>query len=203
MSKRLFLGFPVSVGSSLETAIKRVKIGSDRREIDLEWAPPANYHVTLNFLGNTPLEKIDDIVRVVEQVTQEQAPFSTSLRGFGAFPDEHHMRCMWVGVRKSRALNFLQSSLAAALEEIGFEPEARDYVPHLTVARTRKSRSSKDLLSPYVRTSFDDLEISQIALYESVLHGPRPVYEVVRTFELQGSQDLYTSDYEPMLGTVL
>lgn len=199
MSKRLFIGFPVLVGSSLEAAVKRVKIGADKRDIGLDWVPGHNYHVTLNFLGNTPAEKIPDIIQAIEKVASVLPPFETSLRGLGAFPDEHHMRVLWAGVRKSRALTFLQQELTDALEQIGFEPEARDYIPHLTLARTRKSRSGKDLVSPYVRTSFEDVTVSRIALYESVLHGPRPVYEIVRSFDLvhsveasaDGSGDTY------------
>ena len=187
MSKRLFIGFPVRIGSSLEAAVKRVKIGADRREIELEWTPLTNYHVTLNFLGNVAEAQIPEILEMIERVANEMAPFETSLRGLGAFPDEHHMRVLWAGVRKSRAMSSLQSELEQALLGLGFEPDARDFVPHLTLARTRKSRSGKDLVSPYVRTSFEDIAVSSIALYESVLHGPRPVYKVVTSFELKNS----------------
>ncbi len=196
MSKRLFIGFPVKIGSSLESAVKRTKIGADKREIDLEWVPSKNYHVTLNFLGNVSSEKIPQIIEAIERVASVLPPFETSIRGLGAFPDEHHMRVLWAGVRKSRALSFVQSELAEALAQIGFEPEGRDYIPHLTLARTRKSRSGKDLVSPYVRTSFEDVTVSRIALYESVLHGPRPVYEIVRSFDLHTDVSVDVSELE-------
>jgi RNA 2',3'-cyclic 3'-phosphodiesterase len=196
MSKRLFVGFPVEVGASLENAVKRVKIGADKREMELDWVPLANYHVTLNFLGNTPEEKISEISETLKRVASNLPPFTTSLRGLGSFPDDHHMRVLWAGVRKSRALSFLQSELTEALAHIGYAPEERDYVPHLTLARTRKSRSGKDLLSPYVRTSFEDIVVSRIALFESVIHGSKPVYKILESFELENQVDADETEIE-------
>jgi len=184
MSKRLFVGFPITSPDSLSAALKKLRIGADKREMEFDWSPPENFHVTLNFLGATPEDRISEVAALLSSVARGHTSFETSLRGLGGFPDEHHMRVMWVGVRKSRALSDLQSDLAESLRSLEFELEDRDYVPHLTVARTRKARSGKDLISPWVRTDFGDLTIKSIALFESVMHGSRPHYEVLETFPL-------------------
>lgn len=184
MSKRLFVGFPVTPPDSLVEAVRRLRIGADKREMEFDWSPAANYHVTLNFLGQT--EKLSEIAHTVSKIALGAAPFETSLKGFGGFPDEHHMRVLWCGVRLSRELAQLQSDLTEALSSLGFAPEERDYVPHLTIARTRKNRSGKDLISPFVRHSFGDLVVPSIALYESVMHGARPHYEMIESFALDG-----------------
>lgn len=190
MSKRLFTGFPIAPSESFLAALKKLRIGADKREMEFDWAPPESYHVTLNFLGATAPEKISEIAHLISGVARAHAPFETTLRGLGGFPDEHHMRVLWVGVRKSRWLSDLQNDLSEALRSLGCELEDREYTPHLTIARTRKARSGKDLISPWVRTDFGDLRIGTVALFESVMHGPKPRYEVLETFPLSAVKNV-------------
>ena len=189
MKKRLFIGFPIQLNASLMHALKRTRIDADRKEMEFHWTPKENLHVTLNFLGETDVERLVDLEQLLEAATQTLAPCKTSLRGMGAFPDEHHMRVLWVGVRKSRALASLQNELGHRLEEAGFPNEDREYLPHLTIGRLRKSRTAVDLISPFVRTSFDDLHVRSVILYESVLQNAYPVYKKLSSFELRGVDD--------------
>lgn len=187
MSKRLFVGIPVQIDSplaSLTAAIKKLRIGADRREMEFDWAPVENYHITLNFLGETPEEKLTEISDLIAQVADGFPPFETTLRGVGGFPDEHHARVLWIGARKSRLLSQMQTELATAFASIGYPLEERSYIPHMTIARTRKARSTKDLVSPYVRTKFGEMNVTSLALFESVMHGAKTHYEILQTFPL-------------------
>ena len=186
MNKRLFIAFPVAIDSSLSAALKRTRISAQKKEMEFNWTPEANFHVTLSFLGNTPESRLPELESLIREVAVETPPLATSLRGMGAFPDERHMRVLWVGVRKSRALSELQSRLEEKLTAAGFVNEDRDYSPHLTIGRLRKSRAGGDLLSPYVRTSFGDVAVSAITLYESLLHGGHPVYNPLLSAALTG-----------------
>lgn len=197
MARRLFIGFPVQLDgsvASLGAAVKKLRIGADRREIEFEWAPIENYHVTLNFLGATSPELFPRLSQAITKICDGYPPFESSLRGVGGFPDEHHARVLWIGVRKSRALALLQRDLTEVLSALGYRAEAREYVPHLTIARTRKSRTIKDLVSPFVRTKFGDVSVARLALYESVMHGPKPHYEILETFKLNPSAQVPESD---------
>jgi len=193
-TRRLFIGFALEIGSGLEAAIKRTRIGAQQRRMEVYWVPKENFHVTLNFIGATPSEKIPELEKLIETVGQTHGAFSTSIRGMGAFPDSRHARVLWIGVRNSRGLSELQSALRDALIEAGFPQEDRDYVPHLTIGRLRKARAVEDLLSPYVRTSFDDIRVESISLFESLQHGPQPVYKVLKTFPLCAPRDSSPDD---------
>lgn len=186
MDRRLFVGFPIVVDSSLAAALKRTKISAQKKEMEIDWVAGANYHITLCFLGPVDQSKFPLVEQILENIAASSPVISTSIRGLGAFPDDHHMRVLWAGVRKSRSLNALQTRLQDALVEAGFRRDERDFVPHLTLGRLRKARSGRDLLSPYVRTSFGDVDIKEIVLFESLLHGSRPRYEPLRRFELGG-----------------
>lgn len=189
MNKRLFIGFPVEISSSLEAALKRVRMNAQQKHMEFNWVPEANFHVTLNFLGNTPTSRLDELEELMKNVAASSPPIKSSLRGMGGFPDERHMRVLWVGVRKSRALGALQERLREALLEKDFPQEDREYIPHLTVGRTRKVRSGTDLLSPYVRTAFGDFDIRSFTLFESLLCGGHPVYKPLANFELTGASE--------------
>jgi 2'-5' RNA ligase len=183
---RLFTGFPIEVTESLAHAIKRSRINADQKDMELNWIPEANYHVTLNFIGATENSKINEIIQAIQAVTTNVAPLTTSLRGMGGFPDERHTRTLWIGVRKSRALRHLQDQLRESLSNAKFPQEDREYTPHLTVAKTRKSRSITDLISPHVRTQFGEVEVKSVLLYQSLFHGAQPVYKILNTFPLTG-----------------
>ena len=91
-------------------------------------------------------------------------------------------------MRKSRALSALHARLAEGFSDAGFQCDERDFNPHLTLGRLRKARSGKDLLSPYVRTSFGEVSVSEIVLFESLHTGARARYEAVARFKLTGSR---------------
>jgi 2'-5' RNA ligase len=184
--KRLFIGFPLEIGSSLSAALKRTKINAQRREMEFNWTPTPNFHVTMNFLGETAIADIPRLISLIETVASEHAPLITSLRGMGAFPDERHMRVLWIGVHKSRSLSSLHEHMREALVANGFTQEERAYVPHLTIGRLRKSRAGGDLLSPYVRTSFGDVDVKSVVLFESIMHGARPAYPILHRCDLSG-----------------
>ena len=191
---RLFTGVGFKIDSSLTAAIKRTRIGAQQREMEVNWVAEANFHITLNFLGETAVSKLERLEEVLAETCAQRSPLSTSLRGMSAFPDERHARVLWIGVRKSRALGELQDRLRENLVNSGFPLEDREYIPHLTIGRMRKARAATDLLSPYVRTKFGEIEISHVTLFQSVLHGPHTVYKPLKTFELTGQRENETEE---------
>ena len=189
--KRLFVGFPVEISASLQAALKKTKIRAQQKQMEVNWIQNSNFHVTLFFLGETDIDRIPELQQILKTVALNTPPLKTTLRGMGGFPEERHMRVMYVGVRLSRALAEFQMQLQSALKDAGFRYEDRSYQPHLTVARLRKARSGTDLLSPYVRNTFGDITVGGFVLYESVSLGSYPVYQALRGFELCGEIPQY------------
>ncbi len=181
--KRLFIGLAIEINAELREALKRVRISAQQKEMEVEWSLEAGLHITLCFLGATPEETIPLLTHALSTIVTGREPVETSLRGMGAFPDDHHSRTLWVGIRNSRTLRELQQSVAQAMAELGFPLEEREYTPHMTFARLRKARTSRDLLSPYVRRDFGDVKIDHLLLYESLRHGAKSVYQPLEKFQ--------------------
>lgn len=196
---RLFIGLPVEVREALAGAIKKTKIGADKRKMEINWVPTENFHITLNFLGSIASEQLSELRARLVEVAQRHPPFSIDLRGMGGFPDERHMRTLWVGVRKTRALEGLHDDLRELLLKSGFHQEERPYSPHLTIGKTRKARNATDLVSPFVRTRFGEIKIEALLLYESRQHGPHVSYEILERVPLQkGDSPPHDSGLEPI-----
>src|SRR5919206_1242895 len=59
---------------------------------DARWTPPANWHVTLKFLGRTWPRLVPSVFDAVGRVARERGRLRTSVRGIGAFPSARRAR---------------------------------------------------------------------------------------------------------------
>jgi len=102
------------------------------------WVSPDSIHLTLKFLGNVPIERVEEIGQAVNRACESFAPFPISLADLGYFPNARRLRVIWVGVGGDlETLVRLQHSVESELNRIGFKPERRGFTPHLTLARIR------------------------------------------------------------------
>ena len=134
--------------------------------------PPANYHVTVAFVGTLPAERFDAIAAAGRTI--EFAPFELLFDGVGYWP---RPRVLWVAPsRCPPALNTLVSMLWDRLSDAGLEREARAYQPHLTLCR-KLGRPIEARLANPVRWS-----VSSFVLVESVVVDGRSIYQVMERF---------------------
>src|SRR4051794_23080613 len=95
--KRLFIGARVSVqtsnalASAAETLQRRFK---DAR-LDLKWVAPANYHVTLKFLGFTREDAIAAVVDALDNALRGAQPVKFRTARLGAFPSLEKASVLW------------------------------------------------------------------------------------------------------------
>lgn len=180
--KRLFVAIATHEGieKAAEPILKKLRINTDQKELDVKWTPLENFHVTVVFIGNRKPEDIPEIENTLERIAGQHAPFNLKIGGMGAFPDDMKSRVMWFGVQNSKALRFLQDELTEALK---LHPE-NEYFPHLTVARLRNPHRTKDILSPFVRKDLGKVNVTEIVLYESITATPFPIYKALKRIPL-------------------
>jgi RNA 2',3'-cyclic 3'-phosphodiesterase len=135
-------------------------------------APVLQWHLTLQFLGEVELSA------VIAAFEGFDAPGGrVRLGGAGAFPDARRGRILWIGaVEGADVLARLANAVAAQLAPLGFEPEAREFVPHVTLVRCA---TPTDLRAPIAMLGAaplgDAWDVDEIVVYESQLgeSGPR------------------------------
>lgn len=150
------------------------------------WVAPDSIHLTLNFLGNVPVAKLDDIKSAIARTTNRVKALELTLDGLGAFPNLDRPHVVWVGLGGDiERLSGIQNTLEQHLAGLGFSPENRPFSPHLTLARVRDEASAADkqrLGQAIASTACDSdcsISVKQVSLIKSQLTPSGPVYTVL------------------------
>lgn len=134
-----------------------------------------NLHITLVFLGDTPLDRVDCIIS--RAAPSNAASFVLRFDRLGYF---RRAQVLWAGVSHlPPVLARLHHELEQALVPCGYRPEPREFTPHLTLRRkvARKPELPADpspLLWP----------IDQFCLVSSMLTPAGAEYSVVKRYPL-------------------
>ena len=148
-------------------------------------------HLTLEFLGEVPPERIPAIGAALGPIGAEVPPFDLTLEGVGAFPSRARPRVVWVGATHGREeVTELARRVASALAPLGLPAPRETFEPHLTLFRVRSERDrvrALDLLeartpAPAART----VHVREIVLKESVLGPGGAVHRTIATVPLGG-----------------
>jgi 2'-5' RNA ligase len=149
----------------------------------VKWVEPENIHITLKFLGNVALAKIDAITEAMVQAVQGTPPLSLEVKELGVFPNPRRVQVVWVGLGgEVDKLARLQQRIESNLEKLGFPPEGRRFTPHLTLARVRDqaSPSERERLGQLItETEFAaavKFIVDSIKLMKSQLTREGPIY---------------------------
>lgn len=149
------------------------------------WTPPADYHITLRFMGEPPAERLEDIAKALESRVRRPA-FRLEVEGLGRF-DRRNETVLWAAIASTRKLTALTAEINESLAPLGFEMPSRPYTPHITLARLPgKAVSGVD---DYIRTRKAGIragwQVAAFHLYASGTPGPQGQrYEILRTFQL-------------------
>ncbi|MBV9851975.1 MAG: RNA 2',3'-cyclic phosphodiesterase [Armatimonadetes bacterium] len=152
------------------------------------WYNPADYHITLKFLGDVPEMRQPELVAAALPVAARDTLLEIRLRGIGVFPNARRPNVLWVGVQDNDTLKELAAQLDGALADLGFRRETRAYVPHVTLARIRAAHplGPEDWPDTGERT-FPNFAADHFVLMQTLPPGARqkgsPVrYNTVHTF---------------------
>ena len=106
--------------------------------------PPANYHITLAFLGTVDEAAMPTLRGVADGLSMPTARFA--LDRLGRFPPA---RVGWLGCTEiSPSLGDFQEELTASLRAAGFTLDERPWVPHLTLYRNLRTALPKVVPDP-------------------------------------------------------
>lgn len=104
----------------------------------VRWVDPRGIHLTLKFLEDVAVDRLDNINTALTEAVRGMSPFRLEVGGLGVFPNPRRVRVGWVGVSGDiDKLQRLQQRVETSLAALGFEVESRRFTPHLTLARVR------------------------------------------------------------------
>jgi 2'-5' RNA ligase len=158
----------------------------------VRWVRPEGVHLTLKFLGDTPLDEIDGVQVALAQAASQVEPFTFYVSGLGCFPNSRRPRVVWVGIQEPTGrLARLRDLIEDCVAPVGFPTERRSFHPHLTLGRVQRHASKSEVreIGEVVATSItgavDEVAVASVAYIKS---------------DLQPSGAEYTTLYEASLG---
>ena len=172
---RLFIA--VALSPEMKQALTRVAglLAARVPAGSIRWVQPDLRHLTLRFLGETAVSKLDMIEQTMDKAAQQQSPLSLHLQEIGCFPHARRPRVVWAGLAGQVAeLAAFKSMLDVGLQPLGWEPEKRPFIPHITLGRVKNAGKLRGV-SWAGEMEAVQLEITAVSLIESQLspQGPR------------------------------
>lgn len=136
--------------------------------IGARWIDPADYHITLRFLGDVDRRMAHDVDSFLSDLQTQ--PFEVTLDALGSFGGDRP-RAVFARAQPSPRLAELQGDIERLMRRLGLPPEARKFVPHVTLARLR------------------DTSPIDVAHYLAMHPIIRPISFTARRFVLMSSRD--------------
>ena len=142
---------------------------------------PANYHLTLTFLGNTDASQRDRLRDLLN--TLDTDSFALTLDDTGYFPDS---QMLWIGpCEVPEAAGRLATRCRQLAGRAGIRTDKRPWQAHLTLARRVFPPPPPPLVPPCFPIAFD-----RFGLYESILASGGARYRLLEDWPLQSGQGL-------------
>ena len=159
--------------------------------VPVKWVDPTGIHLTLQFLGDIDRDVTGLITEAITRGATGIESFPLEVKGLGVFPNSSRLRVLWVGLTGGLySLQRLQKAIETNLQGLGFTPDARDFTPHLTLARVR------DSATPQERQSLGELinnpkfeldfcfKVTVVKLMRSQLTQTGAIYSTISSIQL-------------------
>ncbi|HEX5448456.1 MAG TPA: RNA 2',3'-cyclic phosphodiesterase [Gaiellaceae bacterium] len=144
--------------------------------------PRENLHITLAFLGHRAAAECEPIAQELRAAAARAGEIDLSVRGYR----ETRSVGMVTLDDGGRAATRLADDVQARLEALGvYRREARQWLPHVTVARSRGRGQERAGLRPEPPNTCS-INVVRAALYRSFLGSGGARYEVLATAVLGG-----------------
>ncbi|MEE4272701.1 MAG: RNA 2',3'-cyclic phosphodiesterase [Thermoanaerobaculales bacterium] len=169
----------------------REAIHRERRALEVElprarWTRPEGQHLTLRFLGETPVGRIEELTASLDGALRGRRRVEIVLSGSGFFPNPRRPRVAWVG-GEARGGAEAAAAVEGAAVACGFEPERRPWSLHLTQARLNRPwprRAVERFLDWGRSLELPPFGCSEVVLFTSDLRPDGAVYTALERFPL-------------------
>ncbi len=191
-SRRLFVALepPEPVRRRLAAVSEGIRRAAGKAAGDVRWVADENLHLTLQFLGAVPEERVAAVQGVLAAAATSARPILLEVKGAGGFPNARRPRVVWLGLSGEVAeLAHLAADLGRRLAPLGFPPEARPFAAHLTLGRSRDGGGSPGLGGALAAAAGGEglpWRAAELVLFESHLSPRGPRYQAVQRAPLGG-----------------
>lgn len=175
--KRLFIGIPIPL--RLQSYLYQ-DFDYLHQDMHIRWIPKENYHITLQFLGNTNPDKIKGIEAKLSELLSGIHKFHLVFTQYVFFP--HRKPYMiWFKAEESPTFDALQKKI-----QLSFSTQQqvqKPAIPHITLARFKNPKIAKRIELPNLKEA-TTLKVDSVVLWESILKPISASYQKINTIHL-------------------
>lgn len=192
MSARPRLFVAVDLGRDVRRGLERAIDEARALAADAKWIAVEHAHLTLAFLGGVDAAGVPAIDAALARAATRHSAITLDVHGAGTFGRPSSPRVLWIGVHgEIDLLAALHRDVTESLAALGFTPEAREFHPHVTLARSRAQGGERRLANAAVRLAETDAgraHISHVALMQSHLSPRGARYTTLTRHGLTGTR---------------
>ena len=184
-SNRLFIAVKISpeLAQSLDGVIRQLAVA----DAEVKWVKTKNLHLTLKFLGEVAAAEIAPLIAALRTVKSEK--FTLEVGSIGVLPDIRRPRVIYADiVQGSEKLVKLATLVEKTVVSLGFDPEKRHFLAHLTLGRFKGLGRLNKLLEKIDGAKgviFGKLSVGEVYLIKSELRPEGPQYTELASVPLQ------------------
>ena len=120
--------------------VRQLLLGAMGGISDARWQSEDQIHLTLRFIGEVDRHRAGDVHAALGAIHHPR--FEIAVNGLGTFDRRGQPETVWAGVAPHEPLKALHKKVDQAIARVGVEPEQRAYLPHITLARLKRSSGS-------------------------------------------------------------
>jgi len=183
--KRTFIAVKIDAAESFKEMVLKLRV--ELKDDSIKWVDTENMHVTIAFLGDTDDNAVKQTGDMLKERCRDTGSFTFALSGLGVFRNTDDPRVLWAGIDKNRELVNLHATVKEGLEAAGIRTEERSFNPHLTIGRIKRisdKRNLEALLKRYDKVWLQDVTVSEVIHYESILRQTGPEYKPLSVIRL-------------------
>ncbi|HEY1067945.1 MAG TPA: RNA 2',3'-cyclic phosphodiesterase [Pirellulales bacterium] len=191
VAKKVRTFLAVELHSRLRSALDAVAGELHFAAPDAHWVEPEHFHVTLEFLGDLPIETVASVCRSVQKAVRKREPFTISISGLGGFPNSERPHTVWAGVGDgAEELIALQSVVSQSLNDLPVRTDHRRFFPHVTIGRLTRGAEGAETLGEAIADRAEvvigETLIREVVVLGSTLTKQGPSYHVQGRIALEG-----------------
>ena len=142
--------------------------------------------ITLKFFGEIDTNGLEVLEQKIANVVSEFKPFDIKIKSCGAFPNNNHIKVIWVGIDDDSIIRELHDKLDKEFTRLGFDKDKK-FSTHLTIGRMKAAKNKnqvKSTIEEFSDVDIGEMRVNNISLKKSTLKPSGPVYEDLKVFEL-------------------
>jgi 2'-5' RNA ligase len=139
---------------------------------NLKPTDPSKLHLTIAFVGEQPDTFKEPLIEVLSKSVAGIKPFTVTPAYVDGFPNLHHAKVLWVGVKGDIDKLFrIRERVKDGLESLKLDTDERRFIPHIALGKVGKFELTPNQeleIEKLEQIRFGPIKVDSIKLFESI-----------------------------------